>query len=168
MLGKSRFNRRLHAIADLFLIVFQMLGELFKQLNADSVYVIDNFPVPVCDNIRIPRAQLYDDENYRGYIASKRRYFYGVKIHLLVTGSGEPVEVFLTPGATADVGALPQFAFDLPEGSTVYADRAYNYYLIEDLMHEAGIQLLSYCFGVLRLISCVNPGACLVSGAAPS
>jgi hypothetical protein len=52
MLGKSRFNRRLHAIADRFLIVFQVLSELFKQLNADSVYVIDSFPVPVCDNIR--------------------------------------------------------------------------------------------------------------------
>jgi hypothetical protein len=142
MLGKSRFNRRLHAIADRFLIVFQVLGELFKQLNADSVYVIDSFPVPVCDNIRIPRAQLYEDEDYRGYIASKRRYFYGVKIHLLVTGSGEPVEVFLTPGATADVDALNRFVFDVPEGSTIYADRAYNYYLIEDLMHDAGIQLL--------------------------
>lgn len=141
MLGKSRFNRCLHAIADLLLSVFQVLGELFKQLHADSVYVIDSFPVPVCDNLRIPRARLYHTDDYRGYLASKRRSFYGVKIHLLVTGTGEPVEVFLTSGATADVHALPQFAFDVPAGSTVHADRTSNYYLIEDLLKEAGIYL---------------------------
>lgn len=142
MLGKSRFNRRLHALDDLFLVVFQVLGEIFKQLNTDSVYVIDSFPLPVCDNIRIPHAQIYDTEDYRGYIASKRRYFFGLKIHLLVTGSGEPVEVFLTPGATADVRALSMYSFDLPEGSTVYGDRAFNHYLVEDLLQEVGIQLL--------------------------
>lgn len=141
MLGKSRFNRRLHAIGELFLTVFQVLGELFKQLNTAAVYVIDSFPIAVCDNIRIPRARLYQDEAYRGYIASKRRYFYGLRIHLLVTADGEPVEVFLAPGADADVRALSRFPFDLPAGSTVYADSAFTHYLVEDLMQEAGISL---------------------------
>lgn len=141
MLGKSRFNRRLHAIGEVFLTVFQVLGEFFKQLNTDSVYVIDSFPVAACDNIRIPRARLYQDEAYRGYIASKRRYFYGLRIHLLVTATGEPVEVFLAPGADADVRSLHRFQFDLPTGSTVYADSAFTHYSVEDLMEEAGISL---------------------------
>ena len=141
MLGKSRFNRRLHAIGELFLTVFQVLGELFKQLNTDSVYVIDSFPIAACDNIRIPRARRYQDEAYRGYIASKRRYFYGLKIHLLITANGEPVEVFLAPGADADVRDLHRFNFDLPTGSTVYGDSAFTHYLVEDLMREAGISL---------------------------
>ncbi len=55
MLGKSRFNRRLHAIVDLFLIVFQVLGEIFKQLNANSVYVIDSFLVPINNLFRFRR-----------------------------------------------------------------------------------------------------------------
>jgi hypothetical protein len=54
MLGKSRFNRRLHAIGELCLTVFQVLGELFKQFNTHSIYVIDSFPIAACDNIRIP------------------------------------------------------------------------------------------------------------------
>lgn len=141
MLGKSRFNRRLHAIGELFLTVFQVLSELFKQLNTESVYVIDSFPIAACDNIRIPRARLYQEEAYRGYIASKRRYFYGLRIQLLVTGTGEPVEVLLTPGADADVRALHRFHFDLPTGSIVYADSAFTHYLVEDLMPEVGIRL---------------------------
>ena len=141
MLGKSRFNRRLHALGELFLTLFQGLGELFKQFNSESVYVIDSFPIAACDNIRIPRARLYQGEAYRGYIASKRRYFYGLRIHLLVTAEGEPVEVFLAPGADADVRALHRFPFDLPAGSTVSADSAFTHYAVEDLMQEAGISL---------------------------
>lgn len=141
MRGKSRFNRRLHAMYELLLSVFAVRGEVFKQLNAHSVYVIDSVPIAACDNIRIRRARRYQDEAYRGFIASKRRYFYGLSIHLLVTATGEPVEVFLAPGADADVRARHRFPFDLPTGSTVYADRAFTHYPVEDLMQAAGISL---------------------------
>jgi hypothetical protein len=138
MLSRSRFNRRLHRIKPLFLMLFSMLGEHWKELNADSIYLIDTFPVAACDNYRIRRCRLYQEEMYRGYIASKKRYFYGLKIHLVVTKAGQPVEFFLTPGADSDLGCLDLFDFDLPEGSEVYADRIYNDYVLEDVYHEAG------------------------------
>ena len=141
MLGKSRFNRRLHAIQDLFRTVFEVLGEVFKQLNTHSVYVIDSFPIAACDNIRIRRARLYQEAAYRGYIASKRRYCDGLRIHRRVTGTGEPVEGFLAPGADADVRALHRLPFDLPTGSLLYADSAFTHYAVEELMQEAGISL---------------------------
>ncbi len=137
MLGKSRFNRRWHALAGLFGYLFQLLGEVFKHLNASSVYVLDSFPVAACDNIRIPRAKIYRTPAYRGYTASKRRYFYGLKLHLVVTATGEPVEMILTPGSVGDVTALRLFDLDLPPGSLVYADKAYNLYALEDLLREA-------------------------------
>lgn len=141
MLSKSRFNRRLHALQERVIYLLQVLGELFKQLNADSVYMIDSFPVAACDNIRIPRAKRYQEERYRGYIASKRRYFYGLKIPVMVTAQGQPVGVFLTPGSVADVNALHVFGFDLPDGSIVYADSAFTDYTVEDVMDAAGIHL---------------------------
>lgn len=137
MLSKSRFNRRLHALEGLLIYLFQVLGEVFKQLNASSVYLIDSFPIPACDNIRIPRSKRYRKECYRGYTASKRRYFYGVKLYLVVTAQGEPVEMVLAPGSTADVSALPAFNFDLPPGSTLYSDSAFTLYYLEEVMREA-------------------------------
>ena len=141
ILGKSRFNRRLHAIGELFRTVFQVLGEVFKHLNTTSTYVIDSFPIAGCDNRRIPRVRRYQGEASRRYLASNRRYCYGLRIQLLVTADGEPVEVFLAPGADADVRALSRFCFDLPTGSIVYADSAFTHYVLEDLMKEAGIGL---------------------------
>ena len=138
MLSKSRFNRRLHRIDWLVLCCFEALAAVWKQLNADSIYLLDSFPIAVCDNYRIARNRLYaHDEAYRGYIASKKRYFYGVRIHLLVTEHGQPVEFFLLPGATADVDALDSYRFDVPEDSTLYADKAYNDGEIEIILAEA-------------------------------
>jgi len=142
MLGKSRFNRRLHRIADLFLTLFLRLGETWKQLNEKSVYVIDSYPIAVCDNYRIKRSKIYQGEGFRGYIASKKRYFYGLRIHIMVTEQGEPVEFFLEPGAFSDTRALGLYNFDIPEGSFVTGDKAYNDYTIEDVLREAGIELI--------------------------
>jgi hypothetical protein len=137
MLSRSRLNRRLYQVEDLFVILFGLLGQTWKDLNVESVYIIDSFPVAVCDNYRIPRARIYHHEVYRGYISSKKRYFYGLKLHLMVTPQGQPVECFLTPGSSSDVHALRSFQFDVPEGSCIYADKAYNDYNMEDLMHES-------------------------------
>ena len=86
----------------------------------------------------MPRSKIYGgDEAYRGYQASKKRYFYGIKIHLMVTEIGEPVEFFLWEGSFADVKGLRVFPFDLPDSSLVYTDKAYNDYETEDLWLEA-------------------------------
>ena len=60
----------------------------------------------MCDNIRIFNVKLIKSEEYRGYIASKKRYFYGVKVQLLTTKSGIPVEFVFMPGSASDVRAL--------------------------------------------------------------
>ncbi len=141
MLEKSRFNRRQHRIAELFLTVFELLGSLWKELNENSVYVLDSFPVAACDNYRIQRSRRYSGEEWRGYQASKDRYFYGLKLHLMVTEQGQPVEFFFTPGSWSDTRALKMYHFDLPEGALVTGDKAYNDYALEDLMNEAGREL---------------------------
>ena len=136
ILSKSRFSRRLHRIKALFIILFDLLGNMWKTLNTDAVYVIDSLPVAVCDNIRIRRSRIYSKEDFRGYQASKKRYFYGLKIHLMVTQDGQPVECLLTPGGFGDVDALKYYAYELPNGAIIYADKAYNDYEIEDLLKE--------------------------------
>lgn len=145
MLSKSRFNRRLHAIPEsLWQGLFSVLSPAAKQTNHSSEYIVDSCPVPVCDNIRIRRCHLYRGEAYRGYLASKRRYCFGLRIHLLVTATGQPVEFVLAPGAQADITVFKSFALDLPAGSTIYADAAYTDSHWEDLLAQGpGLFLLA-------------------------
>jgi hypothetical protein len=142
MLSKSRFNRRWHRNAEWFLTLFCQLGETWKQLNRNSIYVIDSFPIAVCDNYRIPRCRIYQQEAFRGYQSSKKRYFYGLKIHLMITETGQPVEFFLTPGSYSDTSALKCYHFDIPEGSKATGDKAYNDYAVEDVINDAKISFI--------------------------
>jgi hypothetical protein len=79
-------------------------------------------------------------------MASKKRYFYGLNVHLLVTTDGQPVECCLTPGSSSDVRMRKTFRFDIPEGSHMYADKAYHDDVMEDVLLEAShIQLYPIC-----------------------
>jgi hypothetical protein len=136
MLSKSRFSRRLSRLQEIFVAFFNLFGQGWKTLNTSAIYVIDSLPVSVCDHIRIRRSKLYREDKFRGYMASKKRYFYGLKIHLMVTQDGQPVEWFVTHGGCSDVDAFKYYTSELPNGAIIYADRAYNDYEIEDLLKE--------------------------------
>ncbi len=137
MLEKSRFNRRLHAVAELIYDLQQQLGQLLMQADGASEYLLDSFPIAVCDNIRISHCQLVNGEDYRGYIASKKRYFYGIRIHLVSTKEGVPVEWVFLPGEANDVRGLATLPLNLPEGSELYSDKGNTYYVAEDNLAEA-------------------------------
>lgn len=137
MLSKSRLNRRLHALpATLWQALWSVLAEVAKADTPTGEYVVDSCPVPVCDNIRISRCKLYRDAAYRGYCASKRRYFYGLKVHLLIAGNGQPVEIVLAPGSQSDIHAFRGLPLDLAPKSEVHADAAYTDYVVEDFLGE--------------------------------
>jgi len=138
----SRFNRRLHRRPPLLEPLFGVLAGLGHAPNPESLYGVDSFPVAACDNYRICRCRRHRGEAWRGYPASKRRYFHGVKIHRVVAASGQPVEFVLAPGADADVAVLKRLRLDLPENSTLTGARAYNDYAYEDVPKEAGLNLI--------------------------
>lgn len=122
--SKSRFNRRLHAVPEaLWQFALFVLAHIHQQTNPEKIHLMDTFPVPVCRNIRIKRCKIYKDtQAHRGYCASKKEYFYGLKVCLITTQSGQPVELVLVPGATADPSALRAMDLNLPEASWVLAD----------------------------------------------
>lgn len=146
MLRKSRFCRRLHAIGGLLEALFARLGAALKTASPSTRYVLDSFPVAVCDNIRIKRCRLVHDEAFRGKIASKRRYFYGVRVHVIITEQGLPVEFALLPGRASELRALDALSLALPSGSELYADAAFTCYWMEDALRELDGIDLQVCY----------------------
>jgi hypothetical protein len=137
MLSRSRLNRRLSQLQHLFATLCDLLGQQWKELHGESIDIMDSLPVAVGGNYRIPHAHIYDQEAYRGSIASKKRYVYGLKSHLRVTPQGHPVGCFLTPGSSSDGRALRSFQFDIPDGRVIYADKADHDDGLEDVMDES-------------------------------
>jgi hypothetical protein len=133
-LSRSQFNRRIHRLQDRLLEIFALLALLVKEVNQS--YALDSFPLPVCKNIRIRRNKLLADEQFRGYNASKREYFYGLKVHLITAADGRVVEFDFTPGSVSDLVAFELLNFDLPAGSEVFADKIYNAYQQEEQLQQ--------------------------------
>jgi len=139
MLDKSRFCRRLHQLEMLLCMLFYQVGQHIKDMAGAGDYVIDSFPVAVCDNIRIARCKMLKGEQWRGKQTSMRRYFYGVKVQVLTTASGIPVEFCFVPGCESDVQALKKLPMTVGAESRIYADSAYTDYTMEDDIKEADL-----------------------------
>jgi fido (protein-threonine AMPylation protein) len=58
MLDKSRFTRRIHQIAHLLYELFGTIAKWIKEICCEMKYIIDSFPVAICDNMRIQRCKL--------------------------------------------------------------------------------------------------------------
>ncbi len=122
---KSNFNRILHSLTELISDLFTALGVIFKNLNIESVYLIDSFPVPVCKNIRICRTKLVKGKEFRGFNACKKEFFYGFKVHVITTGEGIPIEFMVTAGSIHDNTTFQVMNINLPKNSDLYGDAAY-------------------------------------------
>lgn len=119
----SRFNRRLHALADWLALVPQTLGELWTR---GEVFVLDSMPVPVCRRIRARRCRKVRGRIYCGYCAAKNEKFFGWRLHLVSTPEGVPVSFVLLPGALHDLTPIHELLFSLPPDAKVLGDKAYN------------------------------------------
>ena len=67
--------------------LFYYLAHWLKTLNLSSEYLIDSFPVALCDKIGIKPSPLVRGETYPGKIASKRRFFDGFRVQVIATTS---------------------------------------------------------------------------------
>ena len=132
MLDKSRFCRRLHNLESLICSLFFQIGQYLKDICGAGDYIVDSFPVAVCDNIRIANCKLLKGKQWRGKQCSMRRYFYGVKVQVLTTAKGIPVEFSFVPGSESDVQALKKLPLSVAPESNIYGDSAYTDYTIEE------------------------------------
>ncbi|MFL9829341.1 transposase [Flavobacterium sp. ST-87] len=86
--------------------------------------------------MRILNCKILKDKKWRGYTASMRNYFYGVKVQLVTTKLGIPIAFHFTPGKTAEAKALGKMIDKLPAEASIYGDSAYLDYSLEDKAFE--------------------------------
>ena len=138
VLSNSRLNRRIHQISwPIWEVVFRILALAFKQQSEQHEYAVDSFPISCCQKNRIDKRHLFKGWQYIGWSASKRKYFCGIRAHMIVSVSrGEPVELLFRPGSESDVKVLWEMDLELPAGSLLYADGAYTCFDLEDILEE--------------------------------
>jgi len=139
-LSVSRFNRRLHRLADWLDVALETLGTLFA---TGEVFLIDSMPVPVCRRARARRSHKLRGKAFCGFCAAKKEQFFGWRLHLSCTTDGIPVAFDLVPGGLHDLTPVHELTYGLPTGAAVYGDKAYNASDDEaSIADETGVRLV--------------------------
>jgi DDE family transposase len=143
ILSHSRIVRRIHAIPDgIWLLVFNAL-KIYLHKSKSDYFIVDSFPVKAYENHKSFRAKIFRGKEYHGYTASKKQYFFGIKVHMIVDEFGIPIEFCFTSGSTSDIAGLKLLSCELAEGSILFSDKAYTDYTLEDdLKQIAQLQLV--------------------------
>ena len=121
LLERSRFNRRSKQLIWLVQLIRKAMSEM---LPSDKLAIIDSFPLPLCQPVRNHRASIFKGLADIGYNASKHLWFYGFKVHMLVTLSGYILNYVVTPASVHDIKVV----YELLEGckqSVILGDLGY-------------------------------------------
>lgn len=144
ILINSRLNRRVHNIDWTYWhAIFRFLSFLAIQSEETYYFAVDSFPVPYCQKNRIDKRKRFLEPAYLGFAASKKRYFCGIKVHMIVTNQGRPIEMRFKPGSESDINVLWTMDLDIPADTMLYADGAYNCFDLEDVLKDESIHLLA-------------------------
>jgi len=137
LLERSRFNRRSRQLIWLLQLIRQAMND---QAPSNNMVIMDSFPLPLCQSVRNHRASIFEGVADIGYNASKHLWFYGFKVHMLVTLSGYILNYIVTSASVHDIKAVE----DLLEGcqqSVILADLGYLSQALKDRLKQRGYHL---------------------------
>src|SRR5689334_10548054 len=126
----------------------QQLGWLLKGLAQNHAsdrpfYLLDAQPIAVCQPIRHWRVMLLRDDG-ACFGKTSLCWFFGFKLHLLITADGLIIEAVVTPGNWDDREVATALTQAVASGSVCLGDRGYRRpSLQEELWAEDGILLLT-------------------------
>jgi hypothetical protein len=141
VLSSSRFSRRLNRLKDKIYEILGFLYGILKEVSSKE-FCIDSYPVPICRYIRMRRSRLIKGKEYIGFNAVKEEYYFGFKVHLVISREGGVVEFNISAASSHDLVGLKSLNLDLPKDSELFGDKAYTDSLQEELLKDcASIKL---------------------------
>lgn len=132
-LERTRFYRRAHYLIPLLKLIHQGMTE---QFHHDDIVMMDSFPLPICLPARNYNVHIFRDTATVAYKPSKKMWFYGFKVHMLVTLSGFIVNYSVTHDSRVAEKLLENTNFPV-----VLADLGYLSQPLKQAITQKG-----YCF----------------------
>ena len=110
-----------------------------RMVRSTGVAFIDSTPLAVCHNRRISRHKVFKDLAARGH--NSVGWFYGFKLHLVVSDRGELLAVQLTPGNVDDRKPVEALTQDLL--GKLFGDKGYISQALFETLFERGLELIT-------------------------
>jgi hypothetical protein len=124
------YVQRLNALDALLPPLVADLSKVLLQSRcSSSTHLLDSMPVVLAQGVRADKARVASEVADMGYCASKRTYFYGVKLHALSLHAPHALptleRLWISAGSESDLTVAKSYEDQLPEGE-LYADKIYQ------------------------------------------
>jgi hypothetical protein len=119
---RTRYNR---SKRNLIYVIGEIQREIVTLLPQSEVGIIDSCPLPVRELARAAFHKTFRGYGAAyGYCASKKKYYYGYKLHLVTDKSGIPTSFTLT-GANVDDREVAEELSETSGFSVLFGDKGY-------------------------------------------
>ena len=118
-----------------------LLGALMQTRlgKCSGISFVDSSKIAVCHNLRIKQNKVFDGVARRGKTSTGR--FYGFKIHLMVSDTGEILAWQITLGNVDDRKPVPRMARHL--WGKLFGDKGYISQTLSELLGVENVQLIT-------------------------
>lgn len=100
---------------------------------------VDSTSLPVCHNLRIHSHSVFSGIAERGQ--TSKGWFYGFKLHLLISDKAELVSINITPGNIHDIRTIPTLVHNLI--GKIYGDKGYISKALKKTLADQGLDLIT-------------------------
>jgi hypothetical protein len=135
--GLVSYNRFVELMSGVLLPLIAYLQSRYGECTGISF--VDSTALAVCHNRRIHKHKVFKDLAARG--KTSVGWFFGFKLHLIVSDQGELLAVFLTPGNVDAREPLPHMTRDL--FGKLFGDRGYISQKLFEQLFEHGLELIT-------------------------
>lgn len=109
-----------------------------------GMYLIDSMPIFLAQGVRADRARIASGAADLGYCASKKTFYYGIKLHLVACHAPHalprPEGIFFSQASASDLTVAKSYSGALPSGE-LYADKIYHDNTWTKELRERAIEL---------------------------
>ena len=123
LLSRDRYNRRRRALMQTSLLLFRHLASFFR--GRSQYLIVDSAPVETAAFVRSQSASVSMPEAAYGFIASKKRYCFGFRLHGLVSHERAIVDFLLSP-ADIDERTVAKELLASYRGHDILGDNGYS------------------------------------------
>ncbi len=133
------FNKQANHLWNVVRIIH---SKLLNKIGTWNLYLADGLPLPLCHYARASKSKLFKDKAVKYFCAAKNEPYYGLKILLVTTESGIPID-YTVDSANIDERVLLTET-SIPANSTIIADKGFiGKDFANNLKEQANITLLT-------------------------
>jgi hypothetical protein len=140
------YTQRLNRLADVFAPLVELIQRDQAAANAGQVWLIDSFPVALAKQGHRFKARVAPELADAGYCATKKLYYYGVRVHVVARRRAGtlpcPDYIGLTGASCNDGKVFEQIRPELHHNE-LYGDKAYQRQDAKDFKNQQYLTVLT-------------------------